>query len=119
MAMSGGIDERAFRFFCDVIRFGRTVRPEPGTRRLVDQLVAASGSVAANREEAKGASSRKEFIRFNEIARRSAGESAMWLRACQETQVGNGKTATALLEEARQLARILTSIILTSRNPEP
>ncbi|MSO81966.1 MAG: four helix bundle protein [Acidobacteria bacterium] len=64
------IDERALAFLCDVIRFVRTVRPEPGVRRLIDQLVASTGSIAANRQEAMSASSRREFIRFNEIVLR-------------------------------------------------
>jgi four helix bundle protein len=73
-----GIDERAFDFFCGVIRFVRTIQPEPGVRRLADQMVAAAGSIAANREEATSGSSRKEFIRYNEIALRSAKESVVW-----------------------------------------
>lgn len=58
-------DERAFVFRCDVMAFVRTIQPEAGVRRLVDQLVAATGSIAANRQEAIGASSLREFIRFN------------------------------------------------------
>ena len=111
-----GIDERAFRFFCGVIGFVRTVRPEPGVRRLADQMVAASGSIAANREEATSASSRKEFIRFNEIALRSAKESVLWLRACVTTGLGDSARAAALLDESRQLARILAAIVISSKN---
>jgi four helix bundle protein len=95
-------DERAFRFLCDVIRFVRSVRYESGTRRIVDQLVAAAGSIAANREEATSASSRREFIRFNEIALRSANESVMWLRAFVATELGDQQIAPTLLDEGRQ-----------------
>lgn len=72
-----GVDERAFAFLCNVIRFVRTIQPEPGIRRLIDQLVGAAGSIAANRQEALSASSRREFVRFNEISLRSAKESAV------------------------------------------
>jgi len=82
------IDERAFRFFCGIIRFVRTIEYEPGIRRLADQMVGAAGSVAANREEAASGSSRREFIRYNEIALRSAKESVLWLRGCEETAIG-------------------------------
>jgi four helix bundle protein len=107
--LPGGVDERAFRFLCDVIRFVRTIKPEPGVRRLVDQLVASAGSTAANRQEANGGSSRREFVRFNEIALRSANESVLWLRAFAATGIGDHETASRLLSEARQLARILGS----------
>jgi four helix bundle protein len=110
-----GIDDRAFEFFCGMIRFVRTIRPEPGVRRLLDQMVAASGSIAANREEATSASSRREFVRFNEIALRSAKESVLWLRACDATGLGTPQSCVALLTEARQLARILGAIVVNSK----
>jgi four helix bundle protein len=83
------IDERAFSLLCDVIRFVRTIRFEPAVRRLIDQLVASAGSIAANRQEASGGSSRREFIRFNEIALRSANETTLWLRSFVETGIGD------------------------------
>ncbi|MGH9148291.1 MAG: four helix bundle protein, partial [Vicinamibacterales bacterium] len=98
-----------------MIRFVRTVDAEPGIRKLIDQLVGASGSIAANRQEGLGASSRREFVRFNEIALREARESAMWVRACQETSIGNPEKATALLEEVRQIARFLGSIVVRTK----
>jgi hypothetical protein len=56
------LDERVFVCFCDMIRFVRTISPEPGVRRLIDQLVASTGSVGANRQEATSGPSRREFI---------------------------------------------------------
>lgn len=109
------IDERAFRFFCGVIRFVRTIEYEPGIRRLADQMVSAAGSIAANREEATSGSSRREFIRYNEIALRSAKESVLWLRGCEETFLGDRAQCQTLLDEARQLSRILASIVLSAK----
>ena len=109
------IDERAFDFLCSIIPFVRTIRPEPGIRRLIDQLVSAAGSIAANREEATSASSRREFIRFNEIALRSAKESVLWLRTFKTTGIGSPAKSAALLDEARQLARILGAIVVNTK----
>jgi four helix bundle protein len=83
----------------------------------MDQVVSAAGSIAANRQEALSASSRREFVRFNEISLRSAKESALWLRACEETEIGTRDTATNLLSEARQIARILGSIVVKTKKP--
>jgi len=93
----------------------RTAKPEPGVRRLVDQLVASAGSIAANRQEANSGSSRREFVRFNEIALRSANEAVLWLRAFAATGIGNPETASLLLNEARQLPRILGSIVVNAK----
>jgi four helix bundle protein len=110
-----GIDERSYRFFIDVLGFVDTIPRGPKTNRIIQQLVDSAGSIGGNREEARGASSRKEFIRFNEISLRSANESARWLRACAAKQLRSQNQCVALLDEARQLARILGRIVVTSK----
>ena len=76
------LNERTFTFLCDVLTYVRTIRWEPEILRVIDQLVRAAGGVAANRRERSSASSRREFVRFNEIALREAKEAHMWLQAC-------------------------------------
>lgn len=98
-----------------MIRFVVTIRPVPGTRRVIDQVVAAAGSVGANRQEATSASSKREFIRFNELALRSAKETVVWLRACESGQWGNQRACELLLDEAQQLARILGAIVVSAK----
>jgi len=110
-----GIDERSFRFYRDVLQFVEPIPRGPKTDGLVKQLVDASGSIGNNREEALGGSSRKEFIRYNEIALRSANESARWLRACAARRLGAREKCLALLDEGRQEARILAQIVITSK----
>jgi four helix bundle protein len=110
-----GIDERSFQFFCDVSEFVDPIAVGPKTSKLIEQLLDAAGSIGANREEACGASSRREFIRYNEIALRSANESARWLRACVARGFGNRAKGIQLLDEARQIARILGKIVLTAK----
>jgi four helix bundle protein len=109
------IDSRADRFSDDVVRFIRTILPAPGNHRTIEQLVQSSGSVAANRKEAVSASSRREFIRCDEIALRSAKESGVWLRQCRAGNWGNAVLREQLLDEAGQLARILGKIVVTSK----
>jgi four helix bundle protein len=114
----GGIDERAFRFLCEVVRFVRTIKWEPGVNKIIDQLIDAAGSVAANRHESTSGSSPKEFIRLNEIALREAKESLVWLRACHVAKLGDQTVCAGLLNEAPQIARILGSIVVTSKANE-
>lgn len=109
-----GIDERSFRFFCGVVTFVDTIRPGPKTNKIVEQLVDAAGSIGANREEALGGS-RREFRHYNEVALRSANESARWLRACAAKRIGNQALCIPLLDEARQLAKILAAIVITTK----
>jgi four helix bundle protein len=120
MSQKQGIDERSQEFSAAAIRFVRTIRPEPAARNVIEQLAAAAGSIAANRQEATGASSRREFIRYNEIALRSAKESVSWLRTCQDTEMGDAALCAELLGECRQMVRILAAIVVTTKaNKKP
>jgi len=49
-----GIDERSFRFLCDVLAFVDTIPLSHKTNRLVEQLVDAAGSIGANRKRRGG-----------------------------------------------------------------
>jgi four helix bundle protein len=86
-----------------------------GPSPIIEQLVDAAGSIGSNREEALGASSRREFVRYNEIALRNANEIVRWLRVCAGKQLGSQEMCVALLDEAQQLARVLGRIVVTSK----
>jgi four helix bundle protein len=113
-----GIDERAFRFHRDVLTLSEKIPTAPRTKRLIEQLTGAAGSIGANREEALGASSKLEFIRCNELALRGANESVKWLRACAAKNLAPRAQCLALLDEGRQLAKILGKIVITSKRNE-
>jgi four helix bundle protein len=110
-----GIDERSYRFFCDVLGFLDSIPRGPKADGLIEQLARSAGSVTGNRDEALGGSSRREFLRFNEVALRGANESVKWLRACAARRLGDPKECVRLLDEGRQMARILGRIVVTTR----
>jgi four helix bundle protein len=114
-----GIDRRAQEFTEAVARFVKTITPEPGTRDTIDQLVDAAGGISANRQEATSGSTRREFIRFNEIALRCVKESAVWLRTCHAADWGDRRSRLALIDESRHLKRIFGAIIVSSKRRRP
>src|SRR5215211_2619408 len=72
------IRERAFAFGCRVARLALSLAPRPGVRGLIDQLLRSGTSVGANLEEAKAASTKREFLRGVEISLREAREAWYW-----------------------------------------
>ena len=112
------INERALELACRVIDpFLPSLPDRPGVRRIVDQLMGASGGIGANLEEAQAASSRREFVRHCEIALRESRETNFWLRVCQRTKLGDQPVCSALLDEGLQIARIIAVIVInTKRN---
>ena len=111
------INERALVFVCRVLDFVPSISPRPGSRRVADQLVDAAGGIGSNLEEAVAASSRREFVRFNEIALRETRESVFWLKVCTRSQLGDAASRDELLDEGQQIARIIAAIVInTKRN---
>jgi len=111
------INERALDFVCVVIDpFVSSIPDRPGMRRLQDQLVGSSGGIGANLEEAPAASSRKEFIRFCEIALRESRETNFWPKVCQRTGIGDQSLCKSLLDEGLQIARIIAAIVINTKN---
>ena len=113
-----GIDERAYRFFCDVVAFVETVPIGPTTSRIIGQLVDAAGAIGTNREEALGRTSHRESIHFNEVSLRGAAESVRWLRACAAHRLGSQDKCVPLIEEAGQLARLLTRVVIRAKRED-
>ena len=113
-----GIDERAYRFFCDVVAFVETVPIGPTTSRMIGQLVDAAGSIGSNREEALSRTSNREIIHFNEISLRGASESVRWLRACVARRLGSQERCVPLVDEGQQLARLLTRVVIRAKRED-
>jgi four helix bundle protein len=108
------IDERSFRFFCDVIAFVETVPLGARTSRIIEQLVDAAGSIESNRDEAAGRPSR-EVIKFSENSLRGANSSVQWLQVCADRKIGSQDKCVRLLNDGRHLARMLSRIVITAR----
>jgi four helix bundle protein len=113
-----GIDERAYRFYCDVVAFVETVPIGPTTSRIIGQLLDAAGSIGSNREEALGRISTREIIHFNEISLRGARDSVRWLRVCASRRLGSQEKCGPLLEEGQQLARLLTRVVIRAKRDD-
>jgi four helix bundle protein len=109
------INERALVFVCRVVEFTATMPARAGTARVVDQLVGAAGGIGSNLEEASAASTRREFVRFNEIALRESREAVFWLRVCRQSGLAH-QDCGDLLDEAQQIARIIATIIINTKN---
>ncbi|NOT27321.1 MAG: four helix bundle protein [Acidobacteria bacterium] len=108
------IRDRSFLFARDITKLALSVA-RPGTRPVTDQLIKSGTSVGANLEEAKAASSRREFVRYLDIALREARESTYWLRICLSLDLEPKVEIERLRNEGDQIARILGAIVVKTR----
>ena len=77
------------------------------------QLLRSGTSILANYIEANSASSKKDFINFFTHALKSANESKVWIALLRDTNKGEKKEISWLLNELTEIANVLASSVLT------
>jgi four helix bundle protein len=107
--------ERTINYSLETIHFCRGLEIDAVNRILSRQLLRCATSVGANVHEAQGGQSRADFISKMSIAHKEAREAAYWLRLLREDRIGNQETLDSLIDETRQLVKILASIILNTK----
>lgn len=111
------LEERTFQFAKSVRLFVKTLPKTVATIGDSKQVARSSGSVGANYLEANEALSEKDRIMRLRIARKEAKESGYWLRLILETNdLSNAKEARRLMQEAKELCKILSTIITKVTN---
>jgi four helix bundle protein len=105
------LEDRTFEFAYSVRKLIRELPKNISIIEDCKQLNKSSGSVAANYIEANEAISRKDFIHRIKICRKEAKESLLWLRLLYIKDADLSDKRDKLVEEARQLTLIFSSIM--------
>lgn len=104
---------RCYQFSINIIKFIETLPEKKIYWVISDQLLRAATSIGANIVEAKSSSSRKDFIRFYEIALKSANETKYWLGLLRDATLSDKQKIDHLLREVEEISRMLGSSLLT------
>ena len=110
-----GIAERTVGFSLRIIELYRQLIKDDVGRIVGKQLLRSGTSIGANVHEAQGGQSRADFISKISIAYKEALETDYWLRLLQEGDFPRKETIVELREETKQLIKILSSILLTTK----
>lgn len=108
------IQERTYKFGLAVAKMVDGLPRRMSVYAISKQLIRSATSIGANTLEGNYATSKKEFIQYINIARKSAKESEYWLRMLIDLKI-NSPEIFDLLSECDELIRILSTIILKSR----
>ncbi len=107
---------RCYLFSIEIIKLINVLPDKKVYWVIADQLLRCATSIGANIVEAKSASSRRDFIKFYEIALKSANETKYWLALLRDaTEADNGKIAV-LLSEVEEISKMLGSSVITLKN---
>jgi len=78
-----------------------------------NQLLRAATSIGANMVEAQAASSRRDFIKFYEIALKSSNETKYWVCLLRDSYPELKEKCAELLKEVNEVSNMLASSVLT------
>ena len=112
----GELRYRCYYFSIEIIKFLETLPEKRAYWVMSDQLMRCATSIGANVVEAKSSSSRRDFIKFYEIALKSANETKYWLALLRDATDANKNSANKLLVESEEISKMLGSSILTLKN---
>lgn len=110
------LEERTAKFGENVIIFCRSLKLDPITKPLIDQLLRSATSIGANYMEANGASSKTDFRNKIFICKKEAQETKHWLRMLSVAEPDKKDQLRALWQEAQELTMIFQKITTTLSN---
>lgn len=107
------IQVRCYKFSVDVIKFISSLDVSRKFQSIVDQFIRSATSIGANVVEGKSAHSKKDFVKFYEIALKSSNETKYWI--CLLRDGLNIKEIDNLLKEADEISKVLAAIIIKTK----
>ena len=114
--MYNAIEEKSFRFAVRIVKLCKHLQENKKEYILSKQLMRAGTSIGANITESQQAQSRADFVSKLNIALKEAVETNYWLRLLQATDYLTDSEYTSVIAGCREIERLLTAIIKTTRN---
>jgi four helix bundle protein len=109
------IKDRSFLFALECLKLCKNISSEHKEFIITKQLSRSASSVGANIREAQNSSSKKEFIYKLSIAQKECNESIYWIELLVAFLELNSEGIKKLQKEANELLRILSSIVLNTK----
>ena len=109
---------RIYRYVLQLLKFLVKLPNDPVIQEIKSQLTKSGTSMGANYFEAEAASSKKDYQNYFSIALKSTNESRFWLAVLRDSSLVPKALISEceyLLKEAKEIANIFTSSILTMK----
>jgi four helix bundle protein len=109
------IQQKSFAFAIRVVNAFKYLQTEKKEFVLSKQFIRSGTSIGANVEEAIGGQSKKDFISKISIAYKEARETKYWVKLLKATQYLEEKEADSIMNDVEELCKILSSILVSSK----
>ena len=111
------LEAKSFQFAVRTVKLCKHLREEKNEWTLSKQLLRSGTSIGANVVESQQAQSRPDFISKLCIALKEASETNYWLRLLHATEYLSEKEYVSIHSDCKELEKLLTSIIKTTKEP--
>ena len=108
--MKTELEERTKEFSVKIVRLIRTFPKTVDGIEVGRQLLRSATSIGANYREANRAESKQDCIHKVGVAEKEASETVYWLEICEVAPLGDTEDVRTLLQEAKELLAIVTTI---------
>ena len=109
------IQKKSFEFAIRVVNAYKYLQTEKKEFVLSKQFLRSGTSIGANVEEAIGGQSKKDFISKISIAYKEARETKYWVNLLKATRYLEEKEADSIINDVEELCKILSSILVSSK----
>lgn len=109
------VQQKSFAFAIRVVNAYKYLTEQKKEFVLSKQLLRSGTSIGANVEEATGGQSKKDYIAKISISYKEARETKYWLNLLTATNYLDEKLSKSLLDDVEELCKILSSILLTTK----
>lgn len=109
-------EERTFGFSKSILLFLRKYELGVIYKPIVFQLLRSATSIGANVIEGRSGNSKKNLVNYFSVALRSANETCYWLRLIKETVGEIEDDINMLMNECREISKILAKSIITMKS---
>ena len=108
--------QKAFDFSVRIIKMYKYLCDKKKEYTLAKQVLRSGTSIGANIREGLEGQSRKDFIAKFSIALKEAAETEYWIELLVASDIMEGREVASILKDVKELNRLLTSILKTSRD---
>lgn len=111
--LKSNLKYRTYNFSLMTISF---VAALPNSRSywiITDQLLRSATSIGANLIEAKASSSKRDFIKFYEIALKSANETKYWRCLLRDSNLVKREKVEVQIKEVNEICKMVAASLLT------
>jgi four helix bundle protein len=109
------IADRLLRLAIGCLRLIETFPRTAMAKHIARQFTRACTSGGANYEEARGAESRADFAHKVLVSAKEVGETVYWLRVVANVPLSRSPALPVLIQEGRELVKILMASAATAR----